>query len=72
MVMSTYIDESQWLDEDGWSRWVRPIEQGYKMACCDCGLVHTVNYRVQDGLVEFQVQRNNRATGQKRRYMRKA
>lgn len=26
--------------------WVQPIKRGYKMRCCDCGLVHTMNFRV--------------------------
>ena len=31
---------------NGWTDWVTPIMQGYKMACCDCGLVHNVEFRV--------------------------
>lgn len=50
--------------------WVQPIERGYKMACCDCGLVHTMNFRVVRGRAQFQVFRNNRATGQMRRWKR--
>lgn len=30
--------------EDGWSDWVYPIMNGYKMACCDCGLVHDMKF----------------------------
>jgi hypothetical protein len=30
---------------DGWSRWVQPVMKGYKMACCDCGLVHDMEFR---------------------------
>lgn len=48
--------------------WVQPIKKGYKMACCDCGLVHSMNFRVVKGKIQFQAFRNNRATGQKRRY----
>ena len=33
------------ITEDGWSEWQAPI-QGYKMACCDCGLVHDNEFRV--------------------------
>jgi hypothetical protein len=32
--------------ENGWSRWVPPVMRGYKMSCCDCGLVHDMNFRV--------------------------
>jgi hypothetical protein len=26
--------------------WVRPTRRGYLMKCCDCGLVHLMNFRV--------------------------
>jgi hypothetical protein len=26
--------------------WENPRADGYKMACCDCGLVHKVDFRV--------------------------
>lgn len=26
--------------------WVQPIRHGYKIACCDCGLVHLMDFRV--------------------------
>lgn len=69
--MARYTDESRFLDEEGWSRWVQPIVKGYKMACCDCGLVHTMEFRVnEDGWAQFRVRRNNRATGQVRRHMK--
>lgn len=25
--------------------WITPIRNGYKMACCDCGLVHNMDFR---------------------------
>ena len=31
---------------DGWSVWVQPTMRGYQMKCCDCGLVHEVEFRV--------------------------
>jgi hypothetical protein len=31
---------------DGWCEWVYPVMDGYKMGCCDCGLVHQVSFRV--------------------------
>lgn len=30
----------------GWSDWENPIMTGYKMACCDCGLVHDMEFQV--------------------------
>lgn len=54
---------------DGWTDWVRPVVSGYNMECCDCGLVHTLQFRTaDDGLPEFRARRNNRSTGQLRRY----
>lgn len=32
--------------EDGWSQEVAPKMLGYKMACCDCGLVHDMDFKV--------------------------
>lgn len=68
--MTKYTDESRFMDDDGWSRWVQPIEKGYKMSCCDCGLVHTMEFRIEDDRAQFRVRRNARATGQVRRHRR--
>jgi hypothetical protein len=32
--------------EDGWCDWAQPIMDGYKMSCCDCGLVHDMQFTV--------------------------
>ena len=32
--------------EDDWTVWTYPIHKGYLMKCCDCGLVHEVEFRV--------------------------
>lgn len=54
--------------EDGWSDWIHPLP-GYKMACCDCGLVHNLEFRIDDlGQINFRASRNVRSTAQKRRY----
>lgn len=79
-------------NDDGWSDWIKPQMKGYKMACCDCGLVHRIDFaivkqkkiikRYADGnhLAEYvevenpayqvtlRASRDNRATGQHRRY----
>jgi Zn-finger protein len=47
--------------------WIRPKKNGYKFSCCDCGLVHTANFRVRKGRAEVQVFRHNRATATYRR-----
>jgi hypothetical protein len=74
------------------SEWVMPRDRtDYKMACCDCGLVHDLQFavmRVAERLprnrlhlttirkqekfqVMFRARRNNRSTGQKRRFQNK-
>lgn len=34
------------VKRDGWSWWQHPKMIGYKMQCCDCGLIHEVQFRV--------------------------
>lgn len=31
---------------DGWSDWMMPVMKKYHMGCCDCGLVHTMQFKV--------------------------
>lgn len=52
---------------NGWTRWVQPVKRGYLMACCDCGLVHRMDFRVVAGRVQFRAQRAPRLTAQRRR-----
>ena len=26
--------------------WVQPVRRGYRMKCCDCGLVHRLDFRL--------------------------
>lgn len=33
------------ITEDGWSDWQAPV-QGYRLACCDCGLSHNVEFKI--------------------------
>ena len=48
---------------------VVPLDQIYRLACCDCGLVHDVvlSYDQQTGELGMATRRNNRATAQRRR-----
>lgn len=46
--------------------WIRPTPRGYRAACCDCGLVHVVDFRFRRGYVEFRVRRDARATARRR------
>ena len=65
--------------KDGWSRWISPIhgigKRNYRLACCDCGLVHETQFRAvksKNGKfsVIFRVKRNNLATAAIRRRKR--
>ena len=47
------------------------VEQGHKVACCDCGLVHDFYFRRRKGKLEMRAIRNNRSTGQVRRHMKR-
>ncbi len=57
--------------------WVSPRRRGYKMACCSCGLVHRIVFRLvrnkfgSGKKIQFRVERDARATGQMRRWMKK-
>lgn len=51
--------------------WERPVHRGYYLSCCECGLTHRFNFRVVDGMVEFQVFRAPRATAVFRKGMKK-
>ena len=49
--------------QDG--EWVSPVHRGYPMKCCDCGLVHRLNFRIvkrKNGRedVEFQAFRHGK------------
>jgi hypothetical protein len=37
--------------------WVRPILKGYRIRCCDCGLVHHIDFRLRGRHVEFRATR---------------
>lgn len=50
------------------NEWVQPKRKGYKMACCDCGLVHEIDFRIYQGRVQIRARRNNRSTAQLRRF----
>lgn len=35
-------------DPEGWCDWVEPVMKGYLMQCCDCGLVHEMEFNIAD------------------------
>ena len=55
--------------EDGES--VEPKMEGFKLQCCDCGLVHKIDFEVIKGAVHFKAWRDKRSTAQVRRHIRR-
>lgn len=53
--------------------WIQPQRRAYKLMCCDCGLVHNLDFRVVHSgrgcTVQFRAYRNNRSTAMTRRIM---
>ena len=51
--------------------WIRPKRSGYKIACCDCNLVHVLDFKLESygsgKRIVFRARRDNRATSAKRR-----
>jgi hypothetical protein len=54
-------------DEPKEGEWVRPVKKGYRLCCCDCGLVHELDFKIEGKNILFKGKRNNRATAQVRR-----
>ena len=52
----------------GYEEWIAPIHRKFQLMCCDCKLVHNMDFRYdQAGKVEFRIRRNERATAAARR-----
>lgn len=51
--------------------WVQPVRRGYRMECCDCGLVHRLNFhlvKTRGGtFIKFQAFRDEPATAAARK-----
>jgi hypothetical protein len=52
------VVDDEWV-EIGWRK--------QRESCCDCHLVHDVDYRVVDGKLQFRARQNARATAAARR-----
>jgi hypothetical protein len=50
-----------------YGEWTRPRMQNFREQCCDCGLIHRLDFRIADGRVEFRTRRDDRATAAARR-----
>jgi hypothetical protein len=57
-------------DVISYGEWTRPRRQDFREQCCDCGLIHRLDFRIVDGKVEFRTRRDNRATAAARRSAR--
>ena len=44
-----------------------PLNKIYRLACCDCNLVHDVVFVIEDGKLAMATKRNNSATAQRRK-----
>lgn len=42
--------------------WIQPIEKEYLMQCCDCGLIHSMDFRVKNGRAQFRAFRITKAS----------
>lgn len=53
------------------NQWINPVRRGWRLACCDCGLVHEMDFMLAPAangkkiLIRFR--RNNMATAAKRK-----
>lgn len=55
-------------DDDDEDFPINPKKEILKLACCDCGLVHQIEFKVtKKGVVVVKMRRDGRATGQFRR-----
>jgi len=43
------------LDQIKIGVWNRPDHDGYLLQCCDCGLVHEIDFRIKGKDIEFKV-----------------
>ena len=50
--------------------WIVVPKRGYKEQCCDCGLVHRMNFKIVDGRIHIQTFRDPRATNGARKQFR--
>jgi hypothetical protein len=50
-----------------YGEWTRPRMRDFREQCCDCGLIHRLDFRIVDGRIEFRTRRDERATAAARR-----
>lgn len=47
--------------------WIQPRPYHYRLACCDCGLTHYLDFRVRKGKVQYRIWRATNTTKMMRR-----
>ena len=53
-------------------QWIAPARHGYRQACCDCGLVHRVDFRVKQGRIQLRAFRDAPGTKAVRQWMQRS
>ena len=53
-----------------YGEWTRPRMRNFREQCCDCGLIHRLDFRIVDGQIEFRTRRDDRAAAAARRRFR--
>ncbi len=51
--------------------WCRPLMKGFRLGCCDCSLIHRINFRKLPRGIEFQVFRDEKETAAQRKLEKK-
>lgn len=46
MIMGKKYPRVKELESTGFSEWIAPTHKKYQMACCDCGLVHELQFKI--------------------------
>ena len=70
-ISKNKLPELAGVTAEDYKTWIRPKQRGFNIGCCDCGLVHSFNFRVTkyDGRheAEFQTKVNDYMTNKVRR-----
>lgn len=49
------------------NEWIQPVMKNYIMGCCDCGLVHHVNFRIVGEKIQLKASRAPKYTARLRK-----
>ncbi len=71
VVKSGRVGRKYPVVQDGEAMEVNWRTHDFKMECCDCGLVHRLRFSVVKNKLRIRVWRDNRATGQARRRIKR-